>query len=388
MRVLHVITSLARGGAETMLRNVVLGLDRSHYTAAVLSLIGKEPIGSELEGHGIPVTALGGRGSMLLPQQLSRAQKLVRDWQPDLIHGWMYHANVVAHLLRPAAPGTHLITSIRGALDAPTSQKYSLRIVRWVDARSSHRADIVLFNSRASAQQHAAIGYEATRMRVIPNGFDTERFAPRCEARTRIRSELGVGDRVLIGMVARFDELKGHEYFLRAASALGVPDCRYLLAGRGCDGTNRRLARWLEELGLSDRVYLLGERADVSDINNALDVAVSASISESFPNAIGEAMACATPCIVTDVGDCAVLLGNQAGRVVPPRDVSALAAAMDHLVKIGPEGRQALGALGRARIEDEFSIAAIVRRYQALYDEVTASSTDNAGSSIRPVDSQ
>src|SRR5262249_17495691 len=143
------------------------------------------------------------------------------------------------------------------------------------------------------------------------------------------RQQLGCEDRVLVGLVARFDRMKGHRDFLEAARlvANSHPQCRFLLAGRGCDNQNATLMSWVTELGLNDVLYLLGERRDIAAIDNALDIAVCSSISESFPNAIGEAMACGIPSVVTDVGDCDYLVG-ETGYVAPPRNPRALADAI------------------------------------------------------------
>jgi len=376
MKVLHVITSLSVGGAEIMLRNVALGLEPQRYQSQVLSLTGKDPIGLELERGGVAVTALHGRGGLLLPGQLKVARRLLDAWQPDVIHAWMYHANVVAQWLatrqRSARPPA-LITSVRGALSAPRSQKLMLRLVRRLDAFLSPRAAAIIFNSRVAAQQHTAIGYAEKRVVVVPNGFDTQRFRPHPELRARLRDELQLGTRPAIGVVARFDPLKGHHLFLRAAAAVaraGV-DCVYVLAGRGCDAGNEALRQWIAELGLRDRILLLGERSDVAEVVNALDCLVCPSLSESFPNAVGEAMACGRPCIVTDVGDCAHLVGD-AGWVVPPQDVAALAGAIERAATLSEQERKVIGDRARARIEAHFALDRVVAQYAAVYERSLA----------------
>ena len=381
MKVLHVITSLSVGGAETMLRNVALGLDRARYQSQVLSLTGKEPIGLDLERGGVAVTALHGRGGLLSPGQLATARRALDAWQPDVIHAWMYHANVVAQWLAgrqrvPRRPA--LITSVRGALNAPRSQKRMLRLVRRVDALLSKRAAAILFNSNVAARQHIALGYAQERVVVVPNGFDTERFRPRPELRARLRTDLQLASRVAVGVVARFDPLKGHHLFLRAAAeaARRREDCTFVLIGRGCDADNATLQGWIAQLALGDRVRLLGERSDVAELVNALDCVVCPSLSESFPNAVGEAMACAVPCIVTDVGDCAHLVGD-AGWIVPPQDCAALAGAIERVAALSEQERQVMGNRARARIEAQFALDAIVAQYAAVYER--ALSAGSAG---------
>jgi len=374
IRVLNVITSLSVGGAETMLRNVVLGLDRARFEAAVLSLTGKEQLGAELEAAGIAVTALAAKGGVLLPRHLLMAKRFAAAWRPDVIHAWMYHGNVLSYWLQASAvkPRPVLITSVRGALNAPHVQKRMLRVVRRIDAGLSGRASAIIFNSRASAQQHVGIGYAGERVAIIPNGFDVERFSPNLQQREAVRKELTAGDQILIGLVGRFNPLKGHREFLHAASLVAQQDprCAFVLVGRGCDANNDEIRSWLTSLNLQDRTRLLGERRDIPAVLNALDVVVCPSISESFPNSIGEAMSCGKPCVVTDVGDCAYLVADTGG-VVAPGDVASLARAVLNLVSTESE-RRILGQRARERIANEFSLSKIVNEYGALYSRTAS----------------
>jgi glycosyltransferase involved in cell wall biosynthesis len=356
-----------------MLQKLLRALTPQPYSASVISLTSIATIGAELRQEGVPVLAVGGRGGVLLPHQFRTLWRAYRSARPDVVHSWMYHANVAAQLLvrltvdsvRPC-----LITSVRGAIHAPQEQKRLTRLIRRIDAGLSRTADRIIFNSRRSAEQHAALGYDREKMRVIPNSFDTDLFQPMPSESARIRQQLGYTDELLVGLIARFHRLKGHRTFLEAAGLVAQrqPNCRFLLVGRGCDSQNEELMRWIQELNLTDRVVALGERRDVEAIDNALDIAVCASISESFPNAIGEAMACGTPCVVTDVGDCPYLVGNP-DFVVPARDPQALAEGILRLAHLPPETRAALGVSARARVLSEFSTERIAGQYVELYEE-------------------
>jgi glycosyltransferase involved in cell wall biosynthesis len=372
MRVLHIITSLSTGGAEIMLQKLVGALNPEHYTNNVISLTTTTPVGTELEAAGVRVIGLGGRGGMLTPRQglqLVRAYNAVR---PQVVHAWMYHSNVAAQLLvglraRKTRPG--LILSVRGALHAAREQKLASRLIRRMDAALSSRSDAIVFNSRRAAEQHVALGYDPDKIRVIPNGFDPDRFAILPMERVRIRAELGCDGATLIGLIARFDKLKGHRLFLEAARLVADrgANYRFVLAGRGCDTSNQELSRWIGELGLAARVHLLGERRDIPAIDNALDIAVCSSISESFPNAIGEAMACGVPCVVTDVGDCGYLVGKT-GYVVPPRNAQALADAIVRMGELPESDLRALRADARRRVTTVFSMGSVVQQFADLYE--------------------
>ena len=175
----------------------------------------------------------------------------------------------------------------------------------------------------------------------------------------------------MVGLVARYDPFKDHATFFRAAGLLAqaVPSARFLLCGHKVDSDNRELARLAADAGLGGRCHLLGRRGDVARVYAALDVLASSSISEAFPLAVGEAMAAGVPCAVTDVGDSALLVGAT-GKVVPPRDPAALAAALHELLSMDPGRRADLGAAARRRVRERFSLDAVTGRYEDLYGQL------------------
>ena len=358
-----------------MLRNLVASLDRQRFDTLVVSLTTRSPIGDELSALGIPVEVLGGSGGVLSLRQIVRLAKIAAAWRPDVIHAWMYHSNLAAFALSlsPTLRRPALITSVRGALNAPDQQKLPLRVVRRLDALLSRRADAIVFNSAISAGQHVALGYDGRRVNIIPNGFDTTLYLPSPDARERIRKSWVFDQEPIVGIIGRFDPLKGHRRFLEAAALVtrDRPDCRFVLAGRGCDDSNSVLTGWIAELGLRDRALLLGEQRDVASLDCALDAIVCASLSESFPNSIGEAMCCGVPAIVTDVGDCAALVGDT-GIVVPPRDAPAIADGILRVIRLDASARTNLGARARARMVEKYALPLIATRYAALYESVNA----------------
>ncbi|MGH7927094.1 MAG: glycosyltransferase [Candidatus Binatia bacterium] len=230
----------------------------------------------------------------------------------------------------------------------------------------------IIFNSRASAVQHARLGYATRRTAVIPNGFDCEQYSPSKTVRQRVRQALGIADSsILIGLIARHHPMKDHTTFFRAAGILAKQygDVQFLLAGPGITADNEEIAQLVSWHELGDRIRLLGERADISELNNALDIACSCSYyGEAFSNAIGEAMACGIPCIVTDVGDSKWIVGDT-GRVVQPRDADAFAGAVKALIAAGREERLRLGLNARRRILSDFSLDKVVQVYETLYEE-------------------
>jgi glycosyltransferase involved in cell wall biosynthesis len=211
------------------------------------------------------------------------------------------------------------------------------------------------------------------RAEYIPNGFDTGRFAATPRERERWRALWNVSsDATVFGLFARYHPAKGHDYFLRAARMVRAarPATRFVLAGSGVDEGNDALVTEIQDAGLRGHVNLLGEKHDVANLLPALDVYVSPSVRiEAFSNSVGEAMSCGLPCVVTDVGDSPAIV-EHAGRVVPPCDPNALAAAMIEMVDLCASGRASLGARARQRIVAHFDIEGVAGRYAALYEEL------------------
>lgn len=222
---------------------------------------------------------------------------------------------------------------------------------------------------------HEALGYYRCKMRFIPNGYDLAEFKPGLDPRGELRASL-VADRSipLIGMVGRFDPQKDHENLLDALAMLldrGIV-FQCVLVGTGLNVSNVRITEWISQRGLTGHVRLLGRRSDISNIMNALDLHVLPSAyGEAFPNVVAEAMACGTPCVVTDVGDAAYIVGDT-GWVVPPRDASALAEvialALQYVSDTETGSEHSLRA--RRRIEEYFSIERMVDSYAAVWAEV------------------
>lgn len=371
---MHVITGLGTGGAERMLAKLVCAGDQQHFEPVVVSLTNEGTLGQLITACGIDVHVIGmrqGRGSFV---GLLKLALLIKRLKPDLIMAWMYHANIAAMGARTlVARNTPVLWNIRHTpCDLGLEKRLTAALIR-LGARLSAIPARVVYNSRISRGRHEQLGFRKGNSVVIPNGFDTGVFKPSVAARLRTRAALGIPENALVlGHVARFHPMKDHEGFLYAASivAAKTPDAWFVLAGRDVSPRNSILSGWVKSLGLQDRVMLLDERDDLPDLLPALDVlCLSSAWGEGFPNIIGEAMACCVPCVTTDVGDAGMIVGDS-GRVVPPCDKEAFAGACLDLLSLGSETRQALGGVARQRIVSDFSIDAVVTRYESLYGDV------------------
>jgi glycosyltransferase involved in cell wall biosynthesis len=372
--IVHLITGLETGGAERVLSDLVALTDRDRFRSVVVSIRNPGKMASAIVRAGVELRTLGIRRGMPNPRRLFRLDRLLREVRPEILQTWLYHADFLGLLARQLGRLPHLVWNVRCSDASLLPADIALRrLLAWC----SRMPDAVVVNSRAGRRFHERIGYRPRRWEYVPNGFDTNEFRPDPEARGHIRTGVGIADEtIMIGLPARYHPMKDHDTFLDAAAILVTirPEVRFALLGAGIEPANRALAKALAGRGLSDRVLLLGERDDMAGIYAAFDIAtLSSAFGEGFPNVLGEAMASALPCVATDSGDAAELLGRT-GIVVQPRDPQALAAAWRKLIDAGAEGRRLLGNEARERIAGEYGIGTVVARYEALYSDIVARS--------------
>ncbi|MFP4257950.1 MAG: glycosyltransferase family 4 protein [Desulfovermiculus sp.] len=374
MRVLHIITGLSTGGAETMLYNLLSRMDRDLFANQVIALLGKGPMAEKIEALGVPVQALNMPRGMPDPRGVWKLARLIRHYNPDVIQTWMYHADLMGGLAARIARKWPVFWNIRHSNLHPKENKKTTIWTAKACALFSRRIpQKIVCCSEESRRIHAGLGYDEDRMLVIPNGFDLETFGPGQEAGKSLRSDLGLGQNaLLIGMAARFHRQKDHLTLIQAARQLknqGVEPF-FVLCGQGMDWENEELCGWIKESGLEDRFFLLGPRSDMPRITAALDVAcLSSAYGEAFPNVLGEAMACEVPCVATDLGDSGEIVGDT-GRIVSSRDPEAMARAVKELIDMGIEGRTKLGTRARQRVAERYELGKVVKEYEKLYRSV------------------
>lgn len=369
---MFIITNLATGGAEMMLLKILQRIHRGRFQVAVISLVDKGEVGPRIEALDIPVFSLGlKRGAVPTPLALFRLVGLLRQLRPDVVHTWMYHADLLGGTLARLSGFRRVIWGIRHSdLSTASNKRSTLFVVRVCALLSTLIPSRILSCSYRARSVHEGIGYHKGKINVIPNGFELDRFIPDATARASFRRELGLPlDCKLVGLVARFDPQKNHLGFIDAAAEVvrHCPDTYFVLAGKDVDHTNGELCAAISERGLVGRMYLLGRRDDVPRLMSALDVLASSSFGEAFPNVLGEAMACGVPCVVTDVGDSAEIVGDT-GCVVAPEDMRALGQQLARILQLPSEERHQLGLKARQRVAAEYEIGHVVGLYEAFYE--------------------
>jgi glycosyltransferase involved in cell wall biosynthesis len=373
IRLCLIITGLSTGGAEMMLLKLLQGLDRQRFSPEVISLTNLGDIGPRLQAMAIPVTALEISPGPPEVRSLLALVRHLRQTAPCIVHTWMYHADLLGGLAARLAGVQVLVWGIRQSnLDPAVNKRSTLRVMKACALLSGWVPHSILSCSERARTVHVAAGYCAEKMALIYNGFDLKSFRPDSAARDSVRAELGIApDTPLVGVVARDDPQKNHLGFIQAATAVqaALPQCCFLLAGQGIDHSNASLSHAIACARLQDHMYLLGNRDDVPRLMAALDVLALPSHGEAFPNVLGEAMACEVPCVVTDVGDSADIVGDT-GRVVAAGDMGDMARQLLAVLQMSVEQRRALGASARARVQERYELGNVVRQYEDFYSEL------------------
>jgi glycosyltransferase involved in cell wall biosynthesis len=362
VKVLHVISGLGTGGAETMLSRLVRkptpGLEQR-----VISLTPGGPVRQQLEQAGVWVQDVGLRFPEPMP--LLRLALHIRRWKPDVVQGWMYHGDLASSLALTLSGRRNKTVSAWGIRCSNMDLSLYGRQLRWVVrlcARFSNQPDLVIANSRAGKDSHAALGYHPRQWAVVHNGLDLATYNPdptvRGQLRASVRQELDLpSDAAVFAMVARVDPMKNHAGLFRALEE--VPDARALLAGAGT-----------EALPAHPRIRALGRRDDVPRLLAACDAVVSPSLfGEGFSNALAEGMAAGCLPVATDVGDAAAILGT-CGWLLAPNDNRALADSLEEICALSANDRAQAGQTAAAHIHRRFTVDACQQAFLRLYNGV------------------
>lgn len=373
MKILHVITGLGNGGAEAVLYRLVTS-DRSN-AHEVVALMDQGVYGERLASAGVPVHCLGmSRGSFSLGA-MNRLYRLVRSLRPEVVQTWMYHADLMGGVAARSA-GAKVVWGIRGPFNRALTSLSTRVVVGLCAVLSRSLPSAIVCNSRHAAANHVAAGYAARKLVNIPNGYPLDVFEPNAPARDVLRVRLGVApDAVVIGMVARFDPYKDHATLLAAVAEAARTEPRLvcILCGTGMTQDNAALRAIIAEHRVEGIVKLLGACDDVQGIMAALDLHVLSSAAESFPNVLVEAMACGTPCVSTDAGDAALIVG-ETGWIVSPRNPHALGRAIASACEAMKDaaGWRARREQCRERVVTRYSLERMIGAYTQLWRSVAS----------------
>jgi glycosyltransferase involved in cell wall biosynthesis len=382
LKILFLARQLNIGGAERQLVILANELASRGHDVAIASYYPGGALSTKVDTSRVRLISMGKRSRWDLFSLYVKVVKLVRRERPDIFHGWMHTQNLVATFVRVLFPKVKLFWCVRSS-DLGSVQDFVERTEVWLQSRLSGFPDCIVVNSMAGLEHTVSSGVSREKMLFIPNGIDTSVFYPDEAEGKKVRAEWGIDPSTrIIGKVARYDRIKNHPMFLKAAAKIAAefPNVRFVCVGHGPAPYVAELKELTRTLGIENRVLWVNARPDVRAVYNALDVFCSTSRSEGFPNVIGEAMACGRQCVVTDVGDSKLVVGSM-GLVVPSNDIDALTAALRQKL----EADQVLNLPARQRILENFTVPHLGDMTEQAFQRALQQSTGDRQPNLRDV---
>ncbi|MBR3639878.1 MAG: glycosyltransferase [Clostridia bacterium] len=365
-KVIHLITGLDKGGAETNLYQILKNKKDGSLDYSVVSLSDGGFYKDKISELGVPVVCFDFKRRPL--SSFNGVKKIVKG--SDVLFCWMSHANLIGYYSARGKRVKKLIWGIRHSnLDKCLEKKSNIAVTK-LCARLSKKVDVRAFNGNRSKEAYEDAGFKGKSNIVIENGVDTDEFSPDHRDRPALCKMAGIPeDSTIVLSVARYHPIKGIPYFLKAFSELRrtTPRAVALLCGGGIDPENVELTGMCEELGLEPGkdVILMGQRNDLPFIMASSDLYVLHSVSEAFPNTLAQAMASGCLCVSTDAGDAAAIL-NSPDLIAAPRDPEGLLEKIGSALALPEEEKERRKALNRTRIVTAYNIKTVVCKYEGL----------------------
>ena len=357
------IRSLDIGGAERQFIELVKHINKSKFDVTVCSMYGgvQEDVVKKIEG--IRYINLAKKGRFDIYFFSKKYKKLIKDTQPDIIYSFMGEANIFSFFLR--SRDTKIVWGFRASDMDLKNYGFVSRILFYIQKIFSKKVDLIISNSKASINYHKSMGFDMSRAVVIYNGIDTDRFIPKKEYKREFYNRYMIPkDYIIIGLVARVDPMKGYIIFAKSVKKLleKYSNIIFIAVGSGDSNIKSECEKIIGNKILNRKFFWLSPVKDVEIIYNGIDILVSSSIyGEGFSNSIAEAMSCGVPCVVTDVGDSAIIVGDT-GIVVKKADVDALEKGIEDMIN---RDFKSLGARARDRILENFTIENMVKKTEA-----------------------
>ncbi len=371
MQVLHIITGLNKGGAETILCNLC-EYDKE-FSHTIISLSDTQNLEASFIKLNIPVFSLNFPDGKIKISGVLKLYRLIKKINPDVVQTWMIHADLIGGLTARLVGIKNIFWGVHHTVLIYGKVKWSTILILKINALLSHFVPKkIIYCAEKSKTVQESIGFKKSKGVVIHNGYDIKKFNRNTNLGNNFRNELKISnDTFVIGHVGSYDPLKDQNSIIEAFDILNKQNLKFIavLVGKNLDNDNNDLVTNIEEKKLSSHIHLLGMRSDIPAVMNGIDLFILSSISEAFPNVLNEAMACGTPCISTDVGDASLIVKNT-GWIVTPKNPKLI---VDAVIDAEDEFRSRTTLWlkrkddSHKRISENFSLKKMTQKYKELW---------------------
>ncbi|PNK60505.1 glycosyltransferase family 4 protein [Psychrobacter sp. FDAARGOS_221] len=370
IKVVHIIIGLNVGGAELMLKRLVTHSSQqsNEFKHIIISLTDLGIIGKQLQHEGIAIHYLGMSSLKSLPKTIYQLQNLLKKMKPDVVQTWMYHADFLGGLAAKSIGIKNIIWGIRTTDVSQGASKLTVYLSKLCAKLSYIIPNTIVCAAHVSKDYHISIGYDKSKMTVIPNGFDLKALSTTTEAGLEIRRQNNLKETdVVIGSIGRFNPVKNQKLFIETAAELvkEKPNLKFIMVGRDNTIHNKELMSWIKSYDLEENFRLLGQRSDIPQCLKAMNIFCLHSKTEGFPNVIGEAVLTETPCASVNVGDVTVLLDKES--ITKSNDKYELIRIINSHLTTPKNILEEKVKLNKEQVEKNYSIENIIEKYHDLY---------------------
>lgn len=371
MHVLHIIPTLDVGGAEVSLTNLIK-LDDEDISYSIVCIIKRGSL-KAVTNKDVTIYNLSLASVFSAPRVFLKLVFILRKIKPDIIHTWMYHANLLG-IIAKLMGYNNIVWGIRTTDSIGLKASFSSRFIRKLNIIfSKWIPSHIVYVAHAAKLNHENNGYNRMSAFVIPNGFDTTKLNPiSIHDAKYLKEKLGIlDDEIIIGSVGRFSIEKDHQSFIAACGILLDKKVKFkvLLVGRELTNENQQLIGWIKTTGHIENFILCGEQSEIVPYYSIMDIFCLHSRNEGFPNVLGEAMAIGIPSVSTDVGDARKLVDG-IGIIVPKEDPKLLANGLITMIEKTKEEKDNIRKASRDHIVKYYSLKNTIKCYQKLYREM------------------
>lgn len=365
--VLYITTSMGLGGADKQISLLSRELAAENVNVSIVCLRPLGPMGTALVDSTVKVTSLEIDEKWRLAYKLPTLLYEMLKRRPDVVHGHMYHSNILSRIVSAIIPGSKSVSTVHSTYETRNKDLPDVTIRELTYRATDALSDLTTFVSEASRRRYVDIkAVDERRSTVIYNGIDTTEFHRDPERRTTLRERHGVDNAFVWLAVGRFTHAKDYPTMIRAFDRLSEANSELWILGEG--RLEAEIEREIRQRELTDRVRLLGTTDDVAGYMSAADGFVLSSHWEGFGLVVAEAMACELPVVATKSGGPEeIVVDGETGYLCEARDPAALAAGVERLMAKGEAERERMGQKGRRVIEDRFDLGEISDQWREVY---------------------